>query len=412
MNANRKAFQTTPVFYYPFVETRPKSGKGLLAALSHIACVVVTDDYPGFFLPRMITAAARISSVRMEKLDSNGIVPLRAGDRIFTTAHSFRRWMQHRIIAFLHDAPNADPLATAGSFPDAAPPPNDILSQWPPAPPVYLDAAPDFLATLPIDHTVKPVTLQGGYVAAQDILNGFLPSLTTYHQTRQHPDMDATSHLSPYLHFGFIASHDILNRILQQENGAPDRFGKHITGSASGFWGIGDGAEAFLDELIVWREIGFNWTFLADGDDRYGALPQWALKTLASHAADPRPYNYSLEDFENAATHDPLWNAAQRQLLHEGRIHNYLRMLWGKKILHWSKSPETALSIMMELNNRYALDGRDPNSLSGIFWVLGRYDRAWGPRRPVFGTVRYMSSRRTLKKVRVRDYLQKYAEHL
>jgi deoxyribodipyrimidine photo-lyase len=116
-----------------------------------------------------------------------------------------------------------------------------------------------------------------------------------------------------------------------------------------------------------------------------------------------------LEEFASARTHDPLWNAAQTQLVREGRIHNQLRMLWGKKILEWSATPREALAAMVELNNRYALDGRDPNSYSGIFWCLGRYDRPWGPERPVFGTVRYMSSENTARKHRVRDYIRRYA---
>jgi deoxyribodipyrimidine photo-lyase len=118
---------------------------------------------------------------------------------------------------------------------------------------------------------------------------------------------------------------------------------------------------------------------------------------------------YSFPELEAARTHDRLWNAAQTQLVTEGRLHNYLRMLWGKKILEWTASPQEALEIMIELNNKYALDGRDPNSYSGIFWILGRYDRPWGPKRPVFGTIRYMSSKSTLRKVRVRKYLERYA---
>ena len=130
----------------------------------------------------------------------------------------------------------------------------------------------------------------------------------------------------------------------------------------------------------------------------------------ARHAADARPEVYTHDEFDRAATHDPLWNAAQRQLRRDGRIHNYLRMLWGKKILEWSPTPEDALATMIDLNNRYALDGRDPNSYSGIFWILGRYDRPWGPERPIFGTVRYMSSENTARKVRVKDYLARYAD--
>ncbi len=154
--------------------------------------------------------------------------------------------------------------------------------------------------------------------------------------------------------------------------------------------------------------MGFNTCWLRDDYDRYESLPDWALRTLKKHEKDKRPYLYSMEEFDKAKTHDSLWNAAQIQLIREGRIHNYLRMLWGKKILHWTKTPREALKVMIELNNKYALDGRDPNSYSGIFWVLGRYDRAWGPERPVFGKVRYMSSKNTARKVRVRDYIKRY----
>jgi deoxyribodipyrimidine photo-lyase len=150
------------------------------------------------------------------------------------------------------------------------------------------------------------------------------------------------------------------------------------------------------------------WIALArfTGPDR--AVWGWARATLEKHAGDERPRCYSLDELERAATHDPLWNAAQRQLLREGVIHNYMRMLWGKKILEWSPSPEEALQRMIHLNNRWAIDGRDPNSWSGIFWVLGRFDRAWGPERPIYGTIRYMSSASTGRKFPVQGYLNQY----
>jgi deoxyribodipyrimidine photo-lyase len=120
---------------------------------------------------------------------------------------------------------------------------------------------------------------------------------------------------------------------------------------------------------------------------------------------------YTLEQFESAQTHDPLWNAAQTQVVREGRIHNYLRMLWGKKILQWSRTPQEATMIMIHLNNKYGLDGRNPNSYNGIFWVLGRYDRPWAPERPVFGMIRYMSSENTARKMSVKNYIRKYAPY-
>jgi deoxyribodipyrimidine photo-lyase len=143
--------------------------------------------------------------------------------------------------------------------------------------------------------------------------------------------------------------------------------------------------------------------------DQYESLPAWAQSTLARHASDPRPVRYDLARLERAETYDSLWNAAQRQLVREGWMHNYLRMLWGKKILEWTKDPREALAVMIELNNKYAVDGRDPNSYSGIFWTLGRYDRAWGAERPIFGTIRYMSSENTARKLKVKNYLARYA---
>jgi len=195
---------------------------------------------------------------------------------------------------------------------------------------------------------------------------------------------------------------------MRREQWSPANLSQKASGSSSGWWGVSETAESFLDELITWREVGYNMCALRDDYDRYESLPEWAKDTLAEHADDPREHVYGLEEFENADTHDDLWNAAQRQLTREGRIHNYLRMLWGKKILEWSASPQEALDTMIELNNKYGVDGRNPNSYSGIFWVLGRYDRPWGPERPIFGKVRYMSSANTARKVRVKNYIRKH----
>ncbi|HSF40677.1 MAG TPA: deoxyribodipyrimidine photolyase, partial [Thermoanaerobaculia bacterium] len=175
------------------------------------------------------------------------------------------------------------------------------------------------------------------------------------------------------------------------------------------WWGMSAPAEKFLDEVITWREVGYNMASRREDFERYESLPEWAQATLAKHAKDRRPHLHTLEEFEAAATGDELWNAAQGQLVAEGRIHNYLRMLWGKKVLEWSASPREALEILIHLNNKYALDGRDPNSYSGIFWCLGRYDRPWAPERPVFGTVRYMSSDSTRRKFKVGGYIERYA---
>jgi deoxyribodipyrimidine photo-lyase len=222
-------------------------------------------------------------------------------------------------------------------------------------------------------------------------------------------DRDVTSGLSPYLHFGHIGSHEVFARVMRHE-GWLGQLPARATGAREGWWGVGAAAEAFLDQLVTWRELGFNTCAHRPDYDQYESLPAWALTTLERHAGDPREHLYSPDELEGARTHDPLWNAAQNQLRQEGRIHNYMRMLWGKKILEWSASPREALEVLIELNNKYALDGRDPNSYSGIFWTLGRYDRPWAPERPVFGTVRFMSSANTARKLRVKGYLQRYGD--
>jgi deoxyribodipyrimidine photo-lyase len=213
------------------------------------------------------------------------------------------------------------------------------------------------------------------------------------------------------LHFGHIAAHEIVAKILRHEGWSPSRLAKTATGAKDGWWGVSPSAEAFLDQVVTWRELGFNMAARRPDSEQFESLPPWASTTLEAHASDRRPYTYTVDQFREAATHDPLWNAAQRQLLTEGRLHNYLRMLWGKKILEWTASPREALDVMIELNNRFALDGRDPNSYSGIFWVLGRYDRPW-PERPIFGQVRYMTSESTARKLRVKAYLRRYQASL
>jgi deoxyribodipyrimidine photo-lyase len=160
---------------------------------------------------------------------------------------------------------------------------------------------------------------------------------------------------------------------------------------------------------VTWRELAYVFCHHDPDHATWDALPPWARKTLTDHGRDPRPVLYARAELEAAATHDPIWNAAQRQLVAEGRIHNYLRMLWGKKILEWSKSPREALATLIELNNKYAVDGRDPNSYSGILWTLGLFDRPWGPVRPIFGTIRYMSSDATKKKLDMDEYLARWS---
>ena len=411
MRDNFQKAKELGVSYYPYIEKKKDEGKGLLAAFCHQACVVVTDEYPCYFIPRMTSAAAQRASVLFEQVDSNGLLPLRASGRVFTTAASFRRHLQKTLLPYFatDQFPKMSPLAEYRQ--PSAVIPNEITKQpkWSPANPN--EFLGDGLQSLDLDHSVVPCD-EGGAVAAQKRLNKFLDArLHRYHYDRNALEGGAASGLSAHLHFGHLSVHEVAQKVFESCQWSPQNVAPKPSGSREGWWGASKAVEAFIDELVTWREIGFTFCFhrLADYD-QFSSLPEWAQKTLMDHAHDERPYIYSLEQFESASTHDPLWNAAQTQLLREGRIHNYVRMLWGKKILEWTPSPQVALDYMTHLNNKYALDGRDPNSYSGIYWCLGRFDRAWGPERPIFGKIRFMSSDSTMRKLKAKGYVQKYSK--
>lgn len=409
MADNARLCQEYGVRYYAYVEPTAGAGKGLLAALAENACVIVTDDFPCFFLPRMVASAAKKLPVLLETVDSNGLLPLYATDQVSLRAFDFRRILQKELPKHLSDFPQTDPLAKA-KLPPAASLSRKITSNWPAAARSLLSGEPGFLNGLPIDHSVLPAPPKGGRTSARACLQKFLDQkLPRYAEQRNEPEVDAASGLSPFLHFGHLSVHEVFCELMHRQKWLPEKLSLHATGSREGWWNMSATAEAFLDELITWREVGYNFSSHRRGYDKYESLPDWAQKSLQEHAKDKRDHLYTLEQFETAKTHDALWNAAQIQLVREGRIHNFLRMLWGKKILQWSRSPQEAARIMIHLNNKYALDGRDPNSYSGIFWVLGRYDRPWAPVRPVFGMIRYMSSENTARKVSVKNYIRKYA---
>jgi deoxyribodipyrimidine photo-lyase len=408
MADNARRLGEAGVVHHAYVEPQPGAGKGLLSALAARAAVVVTDEYPAFFLPHMVAAAGKKLPVLLEEVDSNGLLPLHAPDKAFTAARFFRGYLQKNLLPHLRERPLADPLAARLPPAPKGLLPADLLARWPRASDALL--AGEGLSALPIDHTVKPAPLRGGPVAAGEVLERFVKQkLARYTEDRNEPDHDGTSRLSPYLHFGHISAHEVFERVAREEGWAEGLINPRAAGSREGFWGMRPPAEEFLDQLVTWREIGFNMCALRPHDhDRYESLPDWARATLEKHANDPRPHLYTLEELSAARTGDRVWNAAQRELLCEGRINNYLRMLWGKRVLEWTRTPREALSVLIELNNRYALDGRDPNSYSGIFWVLGRYDRPWAPERPIYGSVRYMSSANTEKKLDLKRYLVEY----
>jgi deoxyribodipyrimidine photo-lyase len=397
MRENAEHFAKRNVTYYPYVEPAHGEGAGLVDALAARASVVVTDDYPCFFLPRMIAAFAARSPVLVERVDSNGLFPIAATERVFTRAHSFRRFLQKSLLPHLGEWPAVDPLARADlprlrTIPDT--------SRWGRTELAAIDPS-----ELAIDHSVPASSIRGGPLTAKKLLAAFRRErLPRYDTDRSHPDLDASSGFSPYLHFGHLSAHEVVGEILADEGLKPTEVPAKVTGTKHGFWGASAPAESFLDELVTWREIGFNAAAHQPRFDEYDSLPTWAKTTLDEHRADRR-HVFGARALEHAETGDPIWNAAQRELVTTGRLHNYLRMLWGKKVIEWSETPEVALATLVHLNNKYALDGRDPNSYSGIFWVFGRYDRAWGPERPVFGKVRFMSSEATRRKLKMKKYL-------
>jgi deoxyribodipyrimidine photo-lyase len=408
MAGRRAPLLAAGIGYYPYVEPEPGAGRGLLEALSRRACLVVTDDTPTFFLPRMVAAAAARLTVGLHAVDGNGLAPLSATRREFPTAYAFRRFLQKDLLARFGEAPADRPLQDT-AIPRFGPLPHDVALRWPPAAEALLDEG-EGLRDLPIDHGIGPTELQGGEAAAEAALAQFLAArLPRYDEARNDPDEDATSGLSPWLHFGHLSTWTVLHALAAHEGWSPAAVSSRADGSKEGWWGMSRAAEAFLDELVTWRELGHVFAHHRPDHARYDSLPDWALQSLEAHADDPRPHLYDLASFEEARTRDPLWNAAQRQLVREGRIHPYLRMLWGKKILEWSRTPREAAETMFTLNDRYALDGRDPNSSSGILWTFGRFDRPW-PERPIYGVVRSMSSERTSRKVEVTRYLERFGE--
>ena len=387
MRDNARRLSRKSVLYFPYLESKPRAGRGLLRSLASRSCVVVSDDFPCFFLPRMARSAARQIDVRFELVDSNGILPMRSADKVFARAHDFRRFLQKNLQPHLLEFPEPDPLSRV-RLPRMEQLPSEVRRQWPAA---TLDQLtdPSTLNALPIDHEVPIVqSVEGGSSAGQRQLRDFLDSrLSIYDSQRNQPQQEATSGLSPYLHFGHVASHEIFDATMQTDEWNPRRIAEKATGSASGWWGASAPVEAFLDELITWREVGFNMCSKRDDYDQYDSLPQWARTTLAEHAQDERKYVYSQEQFEAAETHDELWNAAQRQLgASKAGCTTICGCCGAKKMLEWSEyAASRGDNCSFDLNNKYSRRRsqiRTPTAES--FGALGRYDRAWGPERLIF----------------------------
>ncbi len=412
MRDNRAAAARLGLAYWPFVEREPRQGRGLVARLAERAVVVVTDDFPCFVVPDQIEGLARRTAAPIIAVDGNSLVPLarlHEGSTAAGAAAHLRPRIHREFAEAWEQRARSQPRVSRAAR-------SRLEAPFSTAELADLDG---LLSRLPVDHTVPAVTATpGGSGAARRRLGDCLARrLAGYDDSRSEPAPPESGHqsgLSPYLHFGHLSIEEVVERALVTTGRwTPMELEPRLVGKRSGFYTRNVDVDAFLDEAITWRDLGYQWHWSRrpDTESLGRALPAWAMKTLMHHADDEREYLYTAEQWEAGATHDPLWNAAQRELVLTGTIHNYLRMLWGKKVIEWSRTPEEAYRTLVHLNNKYALDGRDPNSWSGILWCFGLFDRPWGPERSGLGPVRYMSSANTAKKFRLAPYLA-YVERL
>jgi deoxyribodipyrimidine photo-lyase len=339
--------------------------------------LVVTDENPLRGSNGWRVAATDFLNVPMLSVDADVIVPSALLGREQYAARTIRPRILARLDHFLRPVGNpAARVAWRG--------PAGLRS---------LTASLRLLDEIGIDRSVGAASgFHGGSGEAMRRLRRFIrDGLGTYAHTRNRPELGGTSGLSPYLHFGHLGPHTVALAVRDAKAPRPVR-------------------DAFLEQLIVRRELAINFVRFNPNYDRLEAAEPWALRTLKSHARDRRAYLYSAAQLEHAETHDPLWNAAQLQMMTTGWMHGYLRMYWAKKILEWSATPAGAYEAAVHLNDKYELDGRDPNGYAGIAWAIaGKHDRAWGPERSIYGLVRYMSYESTSRKFDGRGYIARWA---
>jgi deoxyribodipyrimidine photo-lyase len=335
--------------------------------------LVVGDENPMREPEAWRRSAAKKLSLPLWTVDADVIVPSKLLEKAQYAAHIIRPRLQAQLGRFLVPLKNTK-AKVAWKKPQALQsldPEFDITQGW------------------PLDTSVGAVSgFRGGTNEALRLLEEFLKhGLATYVTKRNKPEVNGTSRLSPYLHFGNIGPLTVALGVQKTDAPKVDK-------------------EAFLNQLITWRELAVNLVRFNPNYDNFECAEPWAHRTLAQHAKDIRPVLYSEQQLEHAETDDPLWNAAQMQMVNTGWMHNYLRMYWAKKILEWSPSPAQAYQIAMRMNDKYELDGRDPNGYAGIAWsITGKFDRPWFE-RPIFGQIRYMSGQSTGKKFDSKTYIQ------
>jgi deoxyribodipyrimidine photo-lyase len=339
---------------YVFQLPRRKKNPGAdMRAVFNGAAAVVTDD-----CLRAIPAL----DVQFDAVDASCIVPASAIPSQCYAAYSIRPKIHRLLPRYLNPVATVRPrVPCQESFAKSH---TEVTDD-------NIDA---LVSSCEVDHSVRSSTLyRGGRQEALRRLRRFLKGgLRRYALEKNEPSAHATSRLSPYLHYGHISALEVALAVREHA-----RQHKLI-------------ADGFLEELIVRRELAFNFVRYTKSRDTLDALPEWARKTLHKHRRDRRDPGYARDEFDQASTHDELWNAAQKEFVLRGTIHGYYRMYWGKKILEWSATPQEALHTMLYLHDKYALDGDDPNTYTNILWCFGLHDRPW-PERPIYGTVRSMA---------------------
>ena len=377
VNEKRKDFEKRGIKYFFYLQKDDRSPKNVVAQLAKEAVLIITDDYPCFIIPKHNKAIAEKAGIPVYAVDSNGIIPMSRFEKEEYAAYTIRPKIKRMVDQYLVPMKEESVAVKA-----------DTLKLD--CPDTFFDdrEIPRLVSKCDIDHSVGISSFyQGGTNAGKKRLTKFIDEiLKDYDGARNKPERDGSSRLSAYLHFGFLSALEVA--LAAKDADAPQ-----------------ESKDAFLEELIVRRELSFNLTKFNDRYDSLECLPNWVQQTMRDHIDDERQYLYSLEQLEAAETHDELWNASQREMVETGGMHNYVRMLWGKNVIAWTKSYEEAFSILEHLNNKYCLDGRDPNSYAGILWCFGKHDRPW-MERPVFGTIRYMTSGSTGKKFDSKKYIQ------
>lgn len=377
VNEKRAAFEKLGIRYVFYLQKDKDSPTHTVARLAREAALIVTDEFPCFIIPEHNRRISRRAEIAVHAVDSNGVIPLSRHEKEEYAAYTFRPKVNRMLDDYLVPFEEAK---IGKRQPDIEVDCPDTLFDD--------DDIPKLVAECDIDHSVKASeSYRGGRAEGLKRLKYFVDEiLDGYAKTRNKPELDGSSRLSSYLHFGFLSSLEVA---LAVKNSEADQ----------------DSKDAYLEELIVRRELAYNMTLFNPKYDSLDALHEWVQKTMNEHRDDERQYLYTPEQLENGETHDELWNAIQRELVETGEVHNYVRMLWGKNVIAWSKTYEEAFDTLVHLNNKYCLDGRNPNSYAGILWCFGKHDRPW-MERDVFGKIRYMTSNSTGRKFNSKKYIE------